>query len=124
MNEIADALLSLHSEGLTKVQNKGYVVLERKITRSNVNKNAVSLIREGISFMVPDFQSFEQGAAERKLSTERNPDFDLRLTFTNLRLSDVLAHQDFFVNLLRSAKLQSEHLQSERKAARLSRGAK
>lgn len=110
-NDIADALLSLCGEGFTKSQLKAYIVLERKLTKSDSNKNAVSLIREGVSFMVGDW-SLREDAQSRQLRAERSPSFP-RLLFPDLELADILAHPDFFTRLILEAKRESERLQTK-----------
>ncbi len=113
-DEIADMLRSLASEssGLTKKMNKSFIVLERKLRKSDSNKNAVSLKREGVSFMLSDLT---EAAAEAKLlgfPAEPDRDFPQRLLFQNLELSRVAAHSDLFRRLTKEAALHSEHLQS------------
>jgi hypothetical protein len=108
--ELADLLLSLSGGSLNKKQNKGYLVLERKTGASEQNKNAVSLIREGVSFMLPDWAA-EDKAKSLNLHTIRSKTYP-RLIFPDLTSKDVSANLDFFTNLVQEATRQAERLQS------------
>jgi hypothetical protein len=113
-NALADALLKTHpSSGLIKSQKKSYVVLERVLTNSTRNKNAISVIREGVSFMVPDVEA-ELAGKPSHLKAARSESFP-RLQFTGLDVNDVEANKDYFVQLIEKAKLQSEELQRSKK---------
>jgi hypothetical protein len=110
----AQALLALHSDGFTLLRNKDYVVLERRLTKSDSNKNAVSVIREGFSFMVPDW-SDETEAVELGLKPERSKRFK-RLILAHLDESQITQHAEFLTKLIIKAKIESERLQASGKA--------
>ena len=117
---IADELLSLAGAGLRKQENKGYFVLERKLGKSSVNKNAISFIREGVSFMIRDWSS-EATAFSLGLPTVRSKSFP-RLVFPTLTLEQVRANAPFFEQLTNDAKVEAEHLQSVKSTRRISTG--
>lgn len=107
--QIAEELLSLSGEPLRIKQLKSYIVLERKTRKSDLNKNAVSLLREGVSFMLPDWGA-EGLAKSLGLATERSKSFP-RLVFPELSLADVQKHQEYFTSLTREATREAERLQ-------------
>jgi hypothetical protein len=107
---IADQLLAIAGTGLSKKENKGYIVLERKLGKSESNKNAVSFIREGVSFMQSGWIA-EEEAKSLHLHAERSKDFP-RLIFPDLTLSQVRSNSDFFARLTQAAKLHAEYLQT------------
>jgi hypothetical protein len=107
---IADELLAMSGSGLSKKQLKTYFVLERKLGKPDANKNAISFIQEGVSFMVRDW-GVEEEAKALRLRTERSKHYQ-RLIFVDLALNDVHAHSNFFSKLTESAKVEAERLQS------------
>lgn len=113
-DDIADMLRSLAGESsrLAKKKNKSFIVLERKLGKSDLNKNAVSLKREGVSFMSSDWRAAAAQASSLSFSVEQDQDFPERLIFPNLEISRVASHSDFFSRLTKEAALQSEYLQS------------
>jgi hypothetical protein len=113
-DEIADKLCSLagESSGLSKKRNKTFIVLERKLGKSELNKNAVSLKREGVSFMSSDWKTAAAQARSRRFSVGQDQDFPQRLIFHDLELSKVASFSDFFSGLTKEAALHSEYLQS------------
>jgi predicted RNase H-like HicB family nuclease len=110
---LADAVLgTVPDDALKKVQKKSYIVLERQLGKSPLNKNAVSILREGIDFMVPDW-ALEAEARRRGLRTERFERFAWpRLRFLDLSVTDVESNADYFQRLTLTAKSQSEKLQT------------
>jgi len=108
---LADALLALAPAGmLTKEQRKGYVVLERKLSKSDKNKNAVSCIREGVSFMVPDWTMKSEAESER-LQFEESKRYR-RLVFPDLTPSQIEVSRSFFTRLVNVSIKEAESLQS------------
>jgi hypothetical protein len=111
LHALADALLSLAPGGLlTKEQRKGYVVLERKLSKSDRNKNAVSCIREGVSFMVPDW-TMKSEAEREQLQFEESKRYR-RLVFPDLTLSQIEVSSNFFTRLVSVSIKEAESLQS------------
>ncbi len=110
---LADALLALAPSGLLlKTQLKDYVVLERKVGKSSINKNAISFIREGASFMVPDWTMRSEAEAVH-LQVEESRHFR-RLVFPSLTVSQIESNTPFFSRLVSVSIGEAEHLQSKK----------
>jgi len=114
--KLAKSLLALKSDGLVLARKKGYVVLERKLTKSDSNKNAVSVICEGISFMVSDW-SDEAEAAKLGLNPERSKRFP-RIVIPKLTEAQIATHSNFLRTMIAKAKAESERLQTTKNQRR------
>ena len=108
--EVAKELLALSGELLHIKELRSYIVLERKVGKSDVNKNAVSLLQEGVLFMLSDW-AFEHEARALELSTERSKSFP-RLLFPSLTLQEIQRYPDYFARLTREATREAERLQT------------
>ncbi len=112
-DKMADELVFLagESSGLHKEKKRTYIVLERKLGKSDQNKNAVSLKREGVSFMSSDWKAAAAQARSRRFSVGQDQDFPQRLIFHDLELSKIASFSEFFSDLTKEAALHAEQLQ-------------
>ena len=111
-DEMADELLLLvgDSSGLKKKRNKSFIVLELSNAPSSRNKNAVSFLREWVSFMVSDW-TLQHEADSLGLPTNQSEVYELRLNFPALDITAINSHSDFFQRLTVEAKQRAEWLQ-------------
>ncbi len=92
--------------------NSSYLTLD---VGAGSNKNAVSVSRHHVSFMVKDFAN-EEAARSRGLATKQFRESntkreDTRLLFPDVTPSAILEHQDFFREMLGLAYQESKNRQ-------------
>src|ERR1700728_4252454 len=95
-HEIADLLLGLGGEGFRKDEKlkSGYITLDVQIGKDKKNKNAISIRRSVVRFMVSDWLIEEEAKQlEPPIDTARN--FQMKkLEFPNLSASTIKRHSD------------------------------
>ncbi|MDQ2835308.1 MAG: hypothetical protein M3Y50_16515 [Acidobacteriota bacterium] len=112
-HEIADLLLKLDGEGFRKDEKikSGYITLDIKISNSNKNKNAVSVRRNVVRFMVSDWLAENEAKQlDPPVLTARN-DRMKKLEFPDLSASTIQKHSAFFQRMLRKARDESRYRQ-------------
>jgi len=113
--EVAEALLAVAptenflSPPAQKYKGR-FIPLSAQVSKSKLNKNAVSIHEKFVSFMVPDW-SLEDHAKTGNFDVERNLTYGLRLHFNGLTPRQIHNNGDFFSNALSIAKKESERRQ-------------
>lgn len=110
-HEIASLLLDLSGSSLviTPKKNAGYISLDLQVGKSRKNKNAVSVLRHRVSFMVPDYHSAD-AAKSLSIPTTRD-DQRKKLKFPELTTSVIQNHTSFFQTMLTEAEKESRYRQ-------------
>ncbi len=92
--------------------NGNYIVLEEQMGASQNHKNAVSILKNRVSFMVADWDAdAEKQANQLGLPTSRSEKFGKRLEFPKLTSSDIERNSQLFKTLLSSARTESRSRQ-------------
>jgi hypothetical protein len=112
-HEIADLLLRLNGEGFRKDEKikSGYITLDIQTGNSKKNKNAVSVRRNLVRFMVPDWLVEDEAKQlDPPVRTERRLKMK-KLDFPDLSTSIIQKHSAFFQMMLSKAKDESRYRQ-------------
>lgn len=112
-HEIASLLLDLSGSSfvITPKKNAGYISLDLQVGKSRKNKNAVSVLRHRVSFMVPDYHS-EDAARSLSIPTTRDEQRK-RPQFSGLTTSVIQNHTSFFQTMLAEAEQESRYRQEQ-----------
>ena len=110
-HEIANLLFELSGSAfiLLPKKNASYISLDEQLGKSKKNKNAVCILKRGVSFMVSDWHSDEE-AKRLKIPAIRREDIK-KLIFPDLTISVIRTNSSFFQTMLAEAKRESRYRQ-------------
>ncbi|HWG16761.1 MAG TPA: hypothetical protein VN678_02785 [Acidobacteriaceae bacterium] len=96
----------------TTPHKSSYLPLSYQVFGSSLHKNAVSIHRSYVSFMVPDW-TLEDEARLQGLVTRRNTRYGNRLHFLQLTAAQVISKKPFLAKVLQIAKEEARSRQTQ-----------
>jgi hypothetical protein len=110
-HEIAKLLFELSDSAFTLLpkKNASYITLDEQVGKSKKHKNAVCILKRGVSFMVSDWHADDE-AKRLEIPATRKEEIK-KLLFPELTTSVIRTNSSFFQTMLAEAKRESRYRQ-------------